>query len=64
VAEIGASFLCAETGILPQTISNNAAYIDNWLRVLENNRSFIFRAASAAQKAADYITGGGNPAFF
>ena len=64
VAEIGASFLCAETGILPKTIASNAAYIDNWLRVLENNRSFFFRAASAAQKAVDYITGGGNPAFF
>jgi len=64
VAEIGASSLCAETGILPKTIASNAAYIDNWLRVLENNRSFFFRAASAAQKAVDYITGGGNPAFF
>ncbi len=58
VAEIGASFLCAETGILPATIDNNSAYIYNWLRVLENNKSFIFRAASAAQKGVDYIIGG------
>lgn len=64
VAEIGASFLCAETGILPMTIANNSAYIANWLKVLEDNRSFIFRAAAAAQKAVDYIHGGGNPAFF
>lgn len=64
VAEIGASFLCAETGILPMTITNNSAYIANWLKVLENNRSFIFRAASLAQKAADYITSGDNPRFF
>jgi antirestriction protein ArdC len=65
VAEIGSSFLCAETGILPPTIDNNSAYIAGWLRVLEHNRSYLFRASSLAQKAVDLIRSGDTPpAFF
>jgi len=64
IAEIGASFLCAETGILPATIDNNAAYIANWLRVLENNHAYLFKAAARAQQAVDLIRGGDPPPLF
>ncbi len=57
VAEIGASFLCGMAGILPTTLENNAAYIHNWLQKLSSDKRIFIRAASAAQKAVDYITG-------
>lgn len=64
VAEIGASFLCGMTGILPRTLDNNAAYIHNWLARINNDRRIFFRAAAAAQKAVDYIRTGEIPVFF
>jgi antirestriction protein ArdC len=55
VAEIGASFLCAETGIVNQVIDNSVAYIKGWLSVLSNDKFFVFKASSEAQKAVRYI---------
>ena len=58
VAEMGAAFLCAATGIDPDaTLTNSAAYIKNWLRVLNDDPQMIVQAASKAQKAADYAQG-------
>jgi antirestriction protein ArdC len=57
VAEIGASFLCGRAGILPKTIDNNAAYIHSWLEAIRRDKRIFIRAASAAQRAVDYITG-------
>lgn len=57
VAEIGASMLCSITGIWNKTIENNAAYIQSWLRVLKNDKTFIVKASQKAQKAIDYILG-------
>ena len=31
IAEMGAAFLCAEAGISPAVIENQAAYIQGWL---------------------------------
>lgn len=53
VAEIGAAFLCAHCG-LPARLEH-ASYIDSWLRALRNDKRLIVVAASAAQKAADFI---------
>ena len=53
-AELASVFIAAEKGI-PYRLDSNAAYIDNWLGVLRNDRNEIFRAASDAQKAADFI---------
>lgn len=59
VAEMGAVYLCAESGILFETLNNSAAYLKGWNKnlvgYLEKDNRFFFRAASAAQKAADYI---------
>ena len=56
VAEMGASFLCGETGI-SSDLSNAASYIQSWLSVLRSpkNSKLIVEAAGKAQKAADYI---------
>ncbi|MGA2296059.1 MAG: zincin-like metallopeptidase domain-containing protein [FCB group bacterium] len=54
IAEIGASYLCNISGI-HKTISNQSAYIQNWLQVLHNDSRMILIAASQAQKACDYM---------
>jgi antirestriction protein ArdC len=56
-AEIGASFLCAEGGILNRTLDNSAAYIRHWSRKLNREPTWIVNASSAASKAATYILG-------
>lgn len=55
VAELGAAFLCARAGIAPAIIEDSAAYIAGWLRKLREDKTLIVSAASAAQKAADFI---------
>lgn len=54
-AEIGASMLCGETGIINETIDNSASYIQSWLRALKNDRTLIVSASQRAQKAVDHI---------
>ncbi|MBG0808062.1 hypothetical protein IY145_01345 [Methylosinus sp. H3A] len=39
---------------LPTDIENHASYVAFWLQRLETDKREIFRAAAAAQKAADY----------
>lgn len=67
VAEMGSAFLCAALGIVPTV--RHADYLANWLDVLREDLSddpavrgtagprgrAIFRAASAASKAADWL---------
>lgn len=55
VAEMGAAFLCGEAGIFDRTVNNSAAYLQGWLKSLENDRNLIITAAAQAQKAVDYI---------
>jgi len=58
IAEFGAVFLSAHAGIMWRTNTNHAAYLKNWnsaLTHLENDNRFFMRAASAAQKATDFI---------
>lgn len=55
IAEIGSCYLCNTTGILNHQIENSAAYIENWLEKLRNDKFFVLHAASQAQKATDYI---------
>jgi len=56
-AELGAAFICAKTGLMASTIETSAAYIKAWLKVLKNDKSLIFSAATKAGKAANYIIG-------
>ena len=62
VAELSAAFLCDVAGITPdETLSNSAAYIKNWLKVLKDDPKMIVEAAGKAQKAADWVQGIGVP---
>ncbi|MET3762500.1 zincin-like metallopeptidase domain-containing protein [Sphingomonas sp. UYEF23] len=53
VAELGSAFLCAALGIVPTV--RHADYLASWLDVLRGDARAIFRAASAASKAADWL---------
>lgn len=53
IAEMGSAFLCAALGIEPTV--RHADYIASWLEVLREDNRAIFRAASAATKAADWL---------
>src|SRR3984893_8456319 len=57
VAEMGAAMLCGVTGITPATIQNSAAYLKTWIERLKSDSRLLVSAASAAQKAANYIRG-------
>lgn len=57
VAELGAAFLCAETNITREPRADHAHYLNNWLKVLKNDKRAIFRAASLAREASEFITG-------
>jgi antirestriction protein ArdC len=57
IAEMGAAFLCAHAGIAEHTVENSAAYINNWMGRLKNDKKLVVQAAAQAQAAADFILG-------
>ena len=57
MAEMGSAMLCGVAGIEQATIANSAAYLKSWITRLKSDSRLIISAASAAQKAADYIRG-------
>ncbi len=54
VAEIGAAFLGAHTGI-PFASMRHPEYINHWLQILKGDSRAIFTAAAKAQIAADFL---------
>jgi antirestriction protein ArdC len=55
-AEMGSCYLSSYTGIADDArMSNSAAYIEAWIKKLQDDNRIIIKAASAAQKAVDYI---------
>lgn len=57
VAELTSAFCCAALGF-SKTITDNAAYIKNWLGILKQDEKAVIRASYQAQKAADFILEG------
>lgn len=57
VAELSASFLCADLGVAHDPSGNTASYLESWLKVLKNDKCAIVTAAAKAQAAADYLYG-------
>lgn len=56
VAEIGACFLLATFGLNTDFAEYNAgAYIGNWIKHLNNNTYWIYRASELAEEAVEYI---------
>lgn len=56
VAELASLYLSAETG-LPHNPEQHAAYIGSWIKALKDDKNEIFRAASQASAATDYVLG-------
>jgi antirestriction protein ArdC len=56
IAEMGASLLCARAGIDAVTFDNSVAYLQGWVATLQERPRLIIEAASAAQRAVDYMT--------
>jgi len=55
VAELGCAFVLGHIGLVDATIEGHAAYLDNWLQVLRNDRTAIFTAARHAGEAYEFI---------
>jgi antirestriction protein ArdC len=55
VAELGASFLCAECAIANHPRPDHACYIASWLDVLKNDKRAIFTAAHKASEATAFL---------
>jgi len=53
VAELTSAFLCAEFNI--DGALQHAEYVGNWIALLKDDAKAFFTAASAAQKAADFL---------
>ncbi len=54
IAELSSAFLCADLGF-SMGITNSAAYIQDWIRVLKADSRYIFKAIRSAEDAAKYI---------
>lgn len=54
VAELGASFLSADLGVKEEVV-NHASYLKEWAEMLKEQSSAIFKAASLAEKAVQYL---------
>jgi antirestriction protein ArdC len=55
VAELGSAFLCSTFGVANEPRPDHAAYIASWLKILDQDRKAVFAAASAAQRAVEYL---------
>ncbi|MDP5309053.1 ArdC family protein, partial [Paracoccus spongiarum] len=53
-AELGQVMICAQLGLTPD-FGQSAAYCQSWLRALKDDRRMIFKAATEAQKDADWL---------
>lgn len=53
VAEMGAAFLCALTGI--QGELRHEDYLSSWLKILNEDKRAIFRASGQAREASEYL---------
>lgn len=56
IAEIGGCFIVSELG-LPSAdeLGNHISYMANWLKAMQNDPKYIFRAAAQANKAVDFL---------
>lgn len=56
IAEMSSCLMMAELGLPTTTnLQNHAAYLKNWLDGMAGDSKFIFKAASQASKAVDYL---------
>lgn len=56
IAELGSAFLCAELGITKLPRPDHSSYIKSWIKVLREDVTAIFSAASKATTAVCYLS--------
>ena len=56
VAELTSAYLCASSGV-DNTLENSTAYIQNWLKVLKDDKTMLLKASGKASAAVVYILG-------
>jgi antirestriction protein ArdC len=56
IAELGSAFLGAVLGITPELRDDHVQYLQSWLGALKNDHKLIFKAATAASKAVDFLS--------
>lgn len=54
IAELGAFYASEKLGC-PNESENHASYLESWLKALDDDPQYLWQAASAAEKAADYL---------
>jgi len=57
IAEFSSAFLCDEAGLEMPTRENTVAYLQSWIKALNDDKTMLVKAAAAAQKVADYMLG-------
>ena len=55
VAELGTVLLGQRLGFTADHLDDHAAYLGAWLKVLQGDRRFLFRAGAHAQRAVDWM---------
>lgn len=55
IAEITGCYLAAEAQIPNLNIENHSSYLASWLKAMENDPKWIFKATTQASKATNYI---------
>ncbi|UCI34920.1 zincin-like metallopeptidase domain-containing protein [Mesorhizobium sp. B4-1-4] len=55
MAELSASYSCAEMKLASTPCLGHAQYIAEWVKILKQDKKAIFTAASAASAATDHI---------
>jgi antirestriction protein ArdC len=56
VAELGACYLMGEVGLPPaDTWKNSASYLAHWLKAMNADPRFIFKATAQASRATDHV---------
>jgi antirestriction protein ArdC len=60
IAELASCFVAAELGITP-TFDDSASYLQHWCELLGDSKTAIFKAATAASKAAAYLQAQAQP---
>ncbi|MDB5227811.1 MAG: antirestriction protein [Bacteroidota bacterium] len=54
IAELGSTFMCAHLQI-KAPLTSSAAYVKSWLSALENDRTYILKAVSHAERAVQFL---------
>lgn len=55
---MGSAYLCAKVGVsLEQNHLQHAGYLQSWLKVLNDDERYFFKASKKAMDAVDFLIG-------